>query len=305
MDYQQRKMAIDQIILQHQRDIMAIDQQTLQLQNERFQLLDSLLASSCSSTAPLTNQQLLTPAAAAAADDTNLATKVAQPQPNSPVARKKKKTKKRKRSASMVAADEASVKRPKKDVRFEDDASDNGNNEMMDDNSPVDMTDEIVEKKSRKHKSLINPSKNVKTDEEPPEMHADSSKKLSSIENVLQKCRVVLKRMNVDDYVKMQPTKIETVTLASSSSPPPPAPPAPVNEVTTNVSDNETKPECTDEIMISSQSSAEDCFGFSTPQLKPEFQRTASVDFDGRFVGHKMPITYLQVICRRFFVCFL
>lgn len=46
MQYQDQKMKIDEIILKYQKEKMTIEQMTMQLQNERFQLLSSMLASS-------------------------------------------------------------------------------------------------------------------------------------------------------------------------------------------------------------------------------------------------------------------
>lgn len=302
MEYQQQKMSIDEIILKYQKEKMSIEQMTMQLQNERFQLLSSMLANSNNA-----NTHLLASGLSSMRPQDPLSIVVPNPEVPSVIDLTKaehsnagktmkikhKKTISKKRSLEMEHKDvehrskksklspkESSHNKHSKSRKSSETSNKwaatlneplRGHSERSKQNETyVDLT--IDERTTVKTSAVVNSfQSNSRLDAAPESL---SMKKYRHL--ITKDCCIKLKRFKRDELNMIlsspirseSPHKDKVISESDSES---------IEPDTT--ADTKLQPKPYDKITES------DFLGFLTP----------TTNFDGRFVGHRMPIVFMQV----------
>lgn len=304
MKYQQEKMSIDEIILQYQKEKMSIEQNTMQLQNERFQLLSSMLAQSnnantqllASGLSKIRPQEPLTivgpnPELPSVIDLTGKNMKI-KPKSNSkkrsietehrdvehPSKKSKlspKESSHSKNSKSRKSSETSSKSTVTISEQFRGHSQRSKLNEINEDNITVDLT--IDKRPTAKTSTAVNswhPS-----DVSPESFSLNNYRHL-----ITKECCIKLKRFTRDQLNKIlsSPILSETskkdrvISSLSTSNLESKSLSGSIEDDTTE--DTKIQPE-PDKI------SESDFLGFYTP----------TSTFNGRFVGHRMPIVFMQV----------
>lgn len=304
MEYQKDKMSIDQIILKYQTEKMTIEEKTMELQNERFQLLSSMLANSNNA-----NSQLLASCFSNMRPQEPLTIDVPNPEvpsvidltkahmtdPDKTIQIKHKKSNSKKRclesqhkdvehhsKKAKLSTKPSSHSKPIKSRKSSETASkcNASMNEPLRGHSQKSKLNETYEEvtidltSEQPASSKISPAvkscqTNAPLDSVPASL---STKKYRHL--ITKECCIKLKRFNRNELNTILSTPIlsETTSILESES-------ESESKVAEAIEDPNTQPKPDDKTMDS------DFLGFSTPISS----------FDGRFIGHRMPIVFMQV----------
>lgn len=318
MEYQQQKMSIDDIILKHQQEKMSIEQMTMQLQNERYQLLSSMLANSNNANTqllanglsnirpqePLTivvpnaEVPLVTELSKAAMTSTDKTMKIKF----KPSVSKKRsleteqKDVEHRSKKSKLSPKEASHSKHSKSRKSSEKVSkgtaklnelfwghyhrtkQNDDNDD-DDNITIDLT--IDERPTVKTSTAVKSSKsNSHLDVAPNSLCLKKYRHL-----IAKDCYIKLKRFKRDEL---------NVILSSPISSETPKKDKVISRLSTSTMESESETETNEhdetedtivQPKLDDKITETDFFGIHTP----------TSNFDGRFVGHRMPIVFMQV----------